>query len=950
MTEQSYPVPKDEQQRMEALKRYEVVDTPPEEVFDRITRIVAAFLDVPIALISLVDETRQWFKSRVGLEVTHTGREIAFCAHTIMNDQLMIVSDTSQDKRFNQSPLVQGEPHIAFYAGAPLKTSDGYNLGTLCAIDTTPRILSEQQKSVLQDLADMVMDALELRLTNARVSDKIALQNAEFKTLNQDLNLLGQVFNHLNYSILFFDKQGYIKSMNLKTAEMFGYSVVETIGQHLSIFFPSPYKELLNKIFSPQNNNSDIKINDIPLQIFGLRKDGTKFSLELSVTKIKIEHGSTFRAQFQDTTNRDLADKVLEQFKLPLDISQNFIFMFRERSLKFDYVSQGAIKLSGYSQEELHNMSLYDIDSSLNIDNLRKKLAPLLSGAKPDIAYETTLRSKNNKIIPVQIALKIDGNDQIGKRIVVVGTDISERNKVNQAIQDNQARLHAIVDTAVDGIITISERGLIETSNRAAEELFGFTKYELKGKNVKILMPTSYAREHDGYLDNYKNSGDAKVIGIGREVTGKRKDGSEFSMELSVAEVNLGNALLYTGIVRDITERKKAEADLRHAMNVADNANRAKSDFLSRMSHELRTPLNAIVGFGEILQMELLSTTQQEYTDHILKAGKHLSSLINEVLEIARIEAGQQNLSIEAVQVSTLIKESWDLMRPMAANRGVKLNYIEDNDEHYVMADLQRLKQVLLNLLSNAVKYNCPNGTITVSCRKRIHDNTLRISVQDNGNGIAPENYTRVFEVFERLNADQGQEEGSGVGLALSKALMHAMNGELGLDSILEQGSTFWLELPIGYPAQQQLLTQSNDVETLTTQGTEHSRVFNILYIEDNLSNLRLVEALFQRRSDINLTSAMQGNLGIELAVKQLPDLVLLDMHLPDIQGDEVLLKLRNNKATSKIPILMLSADATNSQREKLLSLGANAYITKPLDIRKFIAKVDATLRVLPDE
>lgn len=950
MTEQSYPVPKDEQQRMEALKRYEVVDTPPEEVFDRITRIVAAFLDVPIALISLVDETRQWFKSRVGLEVTHTGREIAFCAHTIMNDQLMIVSDTSQDKRFNQSPLVQGEPHIAFYAGAPLKTSDGYNLGTLCAIDTTPRILSEQQKSVLQDLADMVMDALELRLTNARVSNKIALQNAEFKTLNQDLNLLGQVFNHLNYSILFFDKQGYIKSMNLKTAEMFGYSVVETIGQHLSIFFPSPYKELLNKIFSPQNNNSDIKINDIPLQIFGLRKDGTKFSLELSVTKIKIEHGSTFRAQFQDTTNRDLADKVLEQFKLPLDISQNFIFMFRERSLKFDYVSQGAIKLSGYSQEELHNMSLYDIDSSLNIDNLRKKLAPLLSGAKPDIAYETTLRSKNDKIIPVQIALKIDGNDQIGKRIVVVGTDISERNKVNQAIQDNQARLHAIVDTAVDGIITISERGLIETSNRAAEELFGFTKSELKGKNVKILMPTSYAREHDGYLDNYKNSGDAKVIGIGREVTGKRKDGSEFSMELSVAEVNLGNALLYTGIVRDITERKKAEADLRHAMNVADNANRAKSDFLSRMSHELRTPLNAIVGFGEILQMELLSTTQQEYIDHILKAGKHLSSLINEVLEIARIEAGQQNLSIEAVQVSTLIKESWDLMRPMAANRGVKLNYIEDNDEHYVMADLQRLKQVLLNLLSNAVKYNCPNGTITVSCRKRIHDNTLRISVQDNGNGIAPENYTRVFEVFERLNADQGQEEGSGVGLALSKALMHAMNGELGLDSILEQGSTFWLELPIGYPAQQQLLTQSNDVETLTTQGTEHSRVFNILYIEDNLSNLRLVEALFQRRSDINLTSAMQGNLGIELALKQLPDLVLLDMHLPDIQGDEVLLKLRNNEATSKIPILMLSADATNSQREKLLSLGANAYITKPLDIRKFIAKVDATLRVLPDE
>ena len=946
MSKQIFPITKNEQQRITALKRYAVLDTPPEEVFDRITRLASAFLDVPIALISLVDDSRQWFKSRVGLAAEQTNRDISFCTHTILTDELMIVPDTRLDERFCQSPLVQGAPHIAFYAGAPLKSSDGHNLGTLCAIDTIPRSLNDQQKLILQDLADMAMDALELRLANADVTGKITLQNAEFKTLNQELNLLGQVFNNLDYSILFFDKQGYIKSINIKTAEIFGYSASETIGQHISIFFPFPYNKLFYKVFDPQINNSDIKINDIPLQLSGLRKDGTIFSLELSLTQIKIEQGYTFRAQFQDKTNRDLADKVLEQFKFPLDLSQNFIFMFRESSFKFDYVSQGAIKLSGYSQEELHNMTLCDLDSSLNIVDLGNKLAPILAGQQSDITYETALRRKNKKMVSVQIALKIDGDEKIGKRIVVVGTDITERKKNNQAILDNQARLHAIVDTAVDGIITISENGLIETSNRAAEELFGFSQTELKGQNVKILMPYSYAREHDGYLANYKRSGEAKIIGIGREVTGKRKDGSEFPMELSVAEVQLGSARLYTGIVRDMTARKKTEADLLKAIKVADAANKAKSDFLSRMSHELRTPLNAIVGFGEIMQMEPLSAIHKEYTEHILKAGKHLSLLINEVLEIARIEAGQQNLSIEALQVNALIKETWGLMSPMAEKRGIKFSYHDGGNDYYVMADLQRIKQVLLNLLSNAVKYNCRNGTITVTCGESQHDGALHISVQDTGYGIASEDYSRVFEVFERLSADQGTEEGSGVGLALSKALMHAMGGELGLESVLGVGSTFWFELPVGHMANQELLGYSTEISAFTT--TEHSRVYNILYIEDNLSNLRLVEALLARRTDLNLTTAIQGNLGIELAFKFLPDLILLDLHLPDIQGDEVLFQLRNNVTTRQIPILILSADATDSQKEKLLAMGANAYITKPLDVRKFITKVDETLRQLP--
>ncbi|RLA39731.1 MAG: hypothetical protein DRQ64_06270 [Gammaproteobacteria bacterium] len=444
---------------------------------------------------------------------------------------------------------------------------------------------------------------------------------------------------------------------------------------------------------------------------------------------------------------------------------------------------------------------------------------------------------------------------------VATARDISERLKQEQENRDLEARTRAIVDSAVDGIITINAKGIVESFNHAAETIFGYTANEIIGQNVNKLMPASYALEHDAYIANYLDTKKAKIIGVDREVIGQRKNGATFPMDLSVAEVKLDDKLIFTGIVRDITERKLVENQLLEAKEDAERANHAKSDFLSRMSHELRTPLNAILGFGQILEMDELNTSQKESVHHIIKAGRHLTGLINEVLDIARIESGRQDLSLEPLKISELLNDVSTLMTPLATERNIHFQVPKAGKcDVHVIADLQRLKQVLLNLMSNALKYNHDTGTVELFCEEH-RDGILRINIRDTGPGIAPDNLKRVFEPFERLDADIKGVEGSGVGLALSKALVEAMGGVLGLDSQLGKGSTFWIELPIIEHDPAENKTQDLQQESLKLPGFDDSDIATVLYIEDNIANFRLVEVALSRRPHIKLMTAMRGSL-----------------------------------------------------------------------------------------
>ncbi len=397
----------------------------------------------------------------------------------------------------------------------------------------------------------------------------------------------------------------------------------------------------------------------------------------------------------------------------------------------------------------------------------------------------------------------------------------------------------------------------------------------------------------------------------------------------------------FHGYVQDITARKAIEEEVRSARGEAERASQAKSEFLSRMSHELRTPLNAILGFAQLLEMDTLDPGQQESVDHILKGGRHLLELINEVLDISRIESGRMTLSLEPVLLKEILDETASLMRPLAADRKIKVASAPEARWH-VMADRNRLRQVLLNLLSNAVKYNREGGLVTVSCESPA-DGRVRINVRDTGPGIPQEKMARLFVPFDRLGAGHSATEGTGIGLALSKGLVHLMGGEIGVESTVDKGSIFWVSLQLAEdPAMAVQLVP--DAPSAVAAATIPQQSRTVLYIEDNLSNLQLLQRILATRPGIKLVEAMQGRLGLDLAREHHPDLILLDLHLPDLSGEEALLRLQAEPETSQIPVVVISADATRDRAARLLASGARAYVTKPLDVREFLGILDDLL------
>jgi signal transduction histidine kinase/ActR/RegA family two-component response regulator len=396
-------------------------------------------------------------------------------------------------------------------------------------------------------------------------------------------------------------------------------------------------------------------------------------------------------------------------------------------------------------------------------------------------------------------------------------------------------------------------------------------------------------------------------------------------------------------------ELQQTQDDLIAARVAADQANRSKSEFLSRMSHELRTPLNAVLGFAQVLETDPLTEGQVEAAQHIVKGGKHLLNLINEILDISRIETGNLALSTEPVSLRDLVQEAVDLMGPLATNDGIEIIVDESAKAGaYVLADRQRLKQVLLNLLSNAVKYNRPHGTVTVSCSVQPHRPFLRLSVTDTGPGISDEQQELLFVPFERLGAEHTPVEGTGIGLALCDRLAQAMGGSLSVKSAIGRGSTFTVELPAAEgPVERFERMHPRAVPQPTRMNRAQPRAaapWRLLSIEDNAANLRLIERVFANRTDVEVVAAIQGRLGLDLARNTQPAVVLLDLHLPDMPGWDVLAELREDPLTRDIPVVVVSADASHGQIQRLLQAGATAYLTKPLDVRRLAETVDSLL------
>ncbi|MGH7687296.1 MAG: ATP-binding protein [Candidatus Dormibacteria bacterium] len=492
-----------------------------------------------------------------------------------------------------------------------------------------------------------------------------------------------------------------------------------------------------------------------------------------------------------------------------------------------------------------------------------------------------------------------------------------------------------LLDLAYDAILTWSlKHNAITYWNHAAEALYGWNADEAMGKVPEVLLQT-LLESREAVMD--------QLLLTGRwegEFVQMTKDGTVITVgaRWALQRDTDGNPDTVIEINRDISGTKLAAEQLRHARDDAERASQAKSEYLSRMSHELRTPLTAMLGYGDLLEIRDPRPDQLEAIEAIQQASGHLLSLVNDVLDIARIESGHERLAPEPVSIDATVDECVTLVAPAAIERGIKLTTaLGHGAGKFVEADRQRLVQSLLNLLSNAVKYSGEGASVTVIAETR--GTKLRLSVADTGPGLTVEQQQRLFQPFERLGAERTTVQGTGLGLALTKKLVDAMGGTLGVDTAPGAGSTFWIELTraaaeVARPA------AGRDLDVASPVTTRHT----VLYVEDNLATIALMEKIFSMRPQIRLITAMQGGLTLDLAREHSPDAVILDLHLPDIPGDEVLRRLRADPRTSQIPVVMFSADATERQIQRLMAAGARAYLTKPAKVMEFLRTLDSVL------
>ena len=859
-------IPENETERLQALRALDVLDTPSEDRFDRITRIAQRHFQVPIALVSIVDAERQWFKSKQGLDACETARGISFCGHAILAEDIFYIPNAVEDPRFADNPLVTGGPAIRFYAGAPLHAPNGQRIGTLCIIDDRPRLFSRAELSVLRDLADAVEAELE-RTRLLAASDELV------------------------------------------------------------------------------------------------------------------------------------------RFKHVLDNTLDMIFMFDAETLRFNYLNEGAVRSMAYSRDELLRMHPYDIKPEFPEERFTRLIAPLIAGEQQMLDFETIHRRKDGSDFPVSVVLQLVRGNGGNSRFVAIVRDITERKHIEAKLRSSENRFRAVIDTVVDGIVTIDAIGIVQTLNPAAERLFGYPATQVIGRNVSMLMPEPYRSGHDGYLHSYLSTGDKKIIGIGREVTGQRSDGGTFPMDLAVSEMEVDGERMFAGIVRDITQRKAMEivskryeaiiqssddaimsktldgiitswnpgaerlfgyradevigrpmlmlfppereaeehmilgkiargekvepfetqrlrkdgskldisvtispivddtgriigaSKIARDISERKRLDRMKSEFVSTVSHELRTPLTSIRGalglaLGKFAaQMPDKARRMLEMAE---RNSERLTLLINDILDLEKIESGRLEFEFGPLDLLALATRAVEDNEGYAHKHGVRLVLDTHLAQALVHGDAHRLLQVFANLISNAVKYSPKEDTVEISVHP--HANGFRVAVRDHGAGIPEEFKGRIFQRFAQADSSDTREKGgTGLGLSITKAIVERHEGAIGYESDVGKGTLFHFDLPAAQPAIQECPAGAVGIR--------------VLICEDNADVAAILAEMLEPEG---VVCDIAGSAGAARSLLARHDyrLLLLDLILPDADGLEFLQELRNAAATADLPVIVVSGRA----------------------------------------
>ena len=817
-------------------------------------------------------------------------------------------------------------------------------------------------------------------------TDNTARKQAEEALLKAGA-LQTAIFNSANFSSIATDEKGVIQLFNVGAERMLGYTAIEVVDKITPADISDPQEviarakalslELATPItpgFEALVFKASRGIEDI-YELTYIRKDGSRLPAVVSVTALRDDLGGIIGYLLigTDNTARKQAEEALLKagaLQAAIFNSANFSSIATDERGVIQLFNVGAERMLGYTAiEVVDKITPADISDPQEVIARAKALSlelatPITPGFEALVfkasrgiedIYELTYIRKDGSRFPAVVsvtALRDDLGGIIG--YLLIGTDNTARKQVeaeqkllDQRLRDQQFYTRSLIESNIDALMTTDAAGIISDVNKQMEALTGCTRDELIGAPFKNYF-TDPERAEAGIKRVLSGN---KVTDY--ELTARARDGKETVVSYNATTFHDRDRKLQGvfAAARDVTERKRFEqrqqennVELERAKAAAEKANLAKSDFLSSMSHELRSPLNAILGFAQLMSSDTPPPTpaQMANIDPILHAGWYLLELINEILDLAQIESGKLALSLEPTSLSEVMLECQAMIEPQGQKRGIGMTFPRFDIPCFVDADRTRLKQVIINLLSNAIKYNRANGTVLVECT-RIARERVRISVRDTGEGLPPEMLIQLFQSFNRLGRETTAEEGTGIGLVMSKRLVEMMGGAIGVESTVGSGSVFWFDLNAA-AAPHLALDPGESPEIAQPQVQDGAPLRTLLYVEDNPANLKLVEQLIARRPDMRLLSARDGNRGVELARAHRPDVILMDINLPGISGIEALKILREDAATAHIPVVALSANAMKRDIEKGLLAGFFRYLTKPIKIHEFMETLDVAL------
>lgn len=602
--------------------------------------------------------------------------------------------------------------------------------------------------------------------------------------------------------------------------------------------------------------------------------------------------------------------------------------------------NKGAEKTYGYQERDVLGLNISIIippDREHEKDMFLDKI-----GQGQTIDHFETVRIRKDKVL-IDVSLTISPIKNNTGEIIGASTiarDITKQKGLEARLRFEQSKAQAILDNVVDGIITIDEKGLVQSFNPASERIFGYSKEEVVGKNVKFLMPEPYHSEHDHCLQNYLSSGVAKIINIGREVEGLRKDKTVFPLELAISEVYVGEDRLFTGIVRDISERKSFENALKEAKEKADFANLSKSRFLANMSHEIRTPMNAVLGYSQILLRNPgLSKDVRDIIRTMSRSGQNLLALINEILDISKIEAGKMELKLVNFDLQSLVNEL-DSLFALRCNEKL-LNWHVTNlpNSTIVYGDETKLMQVLINLIGNAVKFT-DSGTVDLSITP-LDQNNYQFDVKDTGAGIPAESQKDIFEPFQQEESGH-KKGGTGLGLAISQKQLELMSSELQLESELNHGSRFFFKLMLP-PAEGAI--ENENILPGTVLHLAPGLQVKALVVDDVMENRDVLRKLLTLIG-LEVDEAVNGEEAIQKTRKFSPDIIFMDMRMPVMGGEEAAREIQEEFGKERFKLVAITASTLDMRRDYYINKGFHDFIGKPFKEERIFASLKNLLNV----